>query len=598
MSGTLAKSVGISSQLLRGLPLRRDAALGHHVALGVDATGCDAALRRVGASPLSRWLALASAGILSAACTLTQGDFEPAEVSRLESAADGGASNAGVTVAATSGCMSATGCCSSSSDCTPGQVCVDGTCAAACASGEDASTCGLPLCPGPGCPERATGCSDGIRNGREPAVDCGETCPQRCLTGSACNANADCESLRCLGGRCAAPTCDDGLRNQDESDRDCGGGCPTPCIAGAACSRDADCQSGLFCAPSTRLCTDGSCQDGTQSGNEVLADCGGGECPGCPLGAPCSVGIDCASRLCAAGQCSVGTCNDGLSDGAESGVDCGGSDPACERCPDREACRADSDCASGLCEARACISCKDGLRNGSETSIDCGGGNPACAGCADGAGCSIDDDCLSGDCTAQVCLATTCADDTLNGTETDTDCGGSDPLCPRCGLGESCASDSDCSAQRCLGSICTTCGDGQQNGSETDTDCGGADPSCGRCAPGGTCQADTDCASGVCEGGLCCGGNQGDCTRCAARLSPTVDCDFPSAGIDSTGVANCNAFLSCLGNNAARCPTRSTPGCSGDNLMTDACPHNDFGGNGGTGVSRANQVLQNAGCQL
>jgi hypothetical protein len=589
VSGTLSIWISVHT-LWRMLP-RRGASLGDDAARRREAK-----LRRAGARPMPILRALA-AGFLSIACTLTQDDFEPHEVSGLDSAPDGGASSSGVAGAATSGCTSASGCCTSSSDCTAPQVCVNGTCSAACVSGEDVSTCEVPLCPGPGCPGGSTSCTDGIQNGREPAADCGETCPERCLTGSACNANADCESLRCVGSRCAAPACDDDVRNQDESDRDCGGGCPTPCVTGAACARDADCQSGLFCAPSTQLCTDGSCQDGTQSGNEMLADCGGA-CPGCPLGSPCSVETDCASRLCTAGRCSEGTCSDGQSGGDESGIDCGGSDPACARCPDWEACRAASDCASGACEAGVCISCADGRRNGTETGIDCGGGNPACDACDDGAGCSIDDDCQSGDCGAGVCLAITCPDGVLNGSETDTDCGGSDLLCPRCGPGESCASDADCSTERCAGLICTTCGDGQQNGNETDTDCGGADPSCGRCAAGDTCQADTDCASGACQGGVCCGGNLGDCTRCAERLSASVNCDFPAAGVDSTGVANCNAFLSCLTNNAARCPTRNTPGCSGDNQAADACPHNNFGGNAGTGITRANQVLQNAACQL
>jgi hypothetical protein len=136
-----------------------------------------------------------------------------------------------------------------------------------------------------------------------------------------------------------------------------------------------------------------------------------------------------------------------------------------------------------------------------------------------------------------------------------------------------------------------------RNGSETDTDCGGADLACNRCAPGDTCAADSDCASGACQDGTCCGGSQGDCTRCAQRLSPTIDCNAPAAGVDSTGVLNCNAFLACLTANVARCPTRNTPGCSGDNQATDACPHNDYGGNAGTGITRANQVLVNAGCE-
>ena len=72
---------------------------------------------------------------------------------------------------------------------------------------------------------------------------------------------------------------------------------------------------------------------------------------------------------------------------------------------------------------------------------------------------------------------------------------------------------------------------------------------------------------------------------------------MPAQGVDSTGVLNCNRFLACLTENADRCPTRSTPGCSGDN-PTDACPHNTYGGNAGTGITRADQVLENAGCQL
>jgi len=63
-------------------------------------------------------------------------------------------------------------------------------------------------------------------------------------------------------------------------------------------------------------------------------------------------------------------------------------------------------------------------------------------------------------------------------------------------------------------------------------------------------------------------------------------------------VTNCRNFLACLANNPAICPTRNAPGCSGDDQLNDACPHNSYGGNAGTGVSRASQVLQNAGCQL
>jgi hypothetical protein len=197
-----------------------------------------------------------------------------------------------------------------------------------------------------------------------------------------------------------------------------------------------------------------------------------------------------------------------------------------------------------------------------------------------------------------VCAGVSCNDDIRNGTETDTDCGGNNPACPRCPSGDSCQVDADCASLNCDGQACVSCGDGVQNGSETDVDCGGADPACTRCAPGDACSADADCASGACQSGTCCGGSQGDCTRCAQRLSPSIDCNVPAEGVDPTGVINCNAFLGCLTANAARCPTRNTPGCSGDDQATDACPHNNYGGNAGTGVTRANQVLVNAACQL
>jgi hypothetical protein len=533
--------------------------------------------------------------LLSMACTLTDDDYEPNEVSSLDSAPVG-SSDAGV--AGAPGCTGAAGCCRSASDCAEGQACVNELCSASCESSEDLSACGVSLCPGPGCPTEALRCTDGIADGRESAVDCGESCPNRCLNGSACNVDLDCESLRCVSSMCAAPTCSDGIRNQDESAIDCGGSCPASCAAGAACTRDADCGAALFCAPSTQLCTDGTCQDGQRSGNEVLADCGGGDCPGCPSGSPCSSANDCASRVCSSGECRDATCSDGVSSGDESGVDCGGSDPACPRCEDGAGCTSGTDCNSRACESGVCISCSDGRRDGSETGPDCGGPSAACARCGAGERCSIDDDCASDACRAGACAAASCQDGDRNGSETDIDCGGGDPACPRCGSGSACALGSDCASQSCGDNVCISCGDGLQNGSESDTDCGGADPSCGRCAPGATCQLDADCASGACEGGRCCGGSQGDCTRCAERLSASVNCDFPSAGQDSTGVAICNAFLGCLSSNIARCPTRNTPGCSGDDQVNDACAHNNFGGNAGTGLTRANQVLQNAGCQL
>jgi hypothetical protein len=45
-----------------------------------------------------------------------------------------------------------------------------------------------------------------------------------------------------------------------------------------------------------------------------------------------------------------------------------------------------------------------------------------------------------------------CSDSTLNGNETDVDCGG--PDCPKCSLGKTCQGDADCSSGACDTSVC------------------------------------------------------------------------------------------------------------------------------------------------
>lgn len=528
----------------------------------------------------------------SGACTLTHGDFEPNEVSRLDTDPTGG--DVGGAGTSGAGCPPGLRCCTLDAECGTDETCAAGLCTSVC-TGEDPSACDIPLCPGPSCPDSAR-CDDGVQNGREPAPDCGASCPAPCLTASACNLDLDCISGRCSGGSCQAESCDDGVLNQGETAVDCGGPCSAPCPAGAACTTDADCGAGFVCATATRRCTAESCQDGVLSGSETLVDCGGGVCPGCSPSSPCSRGDDCDSGICSQGLCAEAACPDGVANGAESGLDCGGADADCPRCADGQTCAGATDCASERCSAAVCVSCADGARNGTETGTDCGGG--ACPSCAGGEGCTVDADCADADCREGACVAARCDDGVSNGAEADTDCGGPDPACERCDDGARCTAASDCASQRCQAARCVSCGDGVQNGTESDTDCGGADPTCQRCVPGAACQVDADCASGVCDGGACCGGALGDCTRCALRLSPSVDCDVPSAGVDQTGVVNCGQFLACLAENTERCPTRTTPGCSGDNQVADACPHNDYGGNAGTGVTRANQVLTNAGCQL
>lgn len=103
------------------------------------------------------------------------------------------------------------------------------------------------------------------------------------------------------------------------------------------------------------------CNDGYQNGEETGVDCGGSTCVGCPVGAACTKGGDCASFVCdeSNGVCLAPTCDDGVKNAAEGGIDCG---QGCgTRCELNSECRIDEDCfscncsgdetAAGTCEA-------------------------------------------------------------------------------------------------------------------------------------------------------------------------------------------------------------------------------------------------------
>ena len=90
-------------------------------------------------------------------------------------------------------------------------------------------------------------CSNGVKDPDELDVDCGDlalACA-RCGTGQKCSVGLSCASGRCGPGNstgvwrteCQAPACPDGVRNGAEVDVDCGDAaltCPR-CAAGKAC---------------------------------------------------------------------------------------------------------------------------------------------------------------------------------------------------------------------------------------------------------------------------------------------------------------------------------------------------------------------------
>jgi len=143
--------------------------------------------------------------------------------------------------------------------------------------------------------------------------------------------------------------------------------------------------------------------------------------------------------------------------------------------------------------------CADNVVDGTETDIDCGGA--ACGPCANGKRCALPTDCAGSVCTGGLCQAVGCANLVKDATETDVDCGG--VTCSPCAQGKHCLVTGDCASGTCTAGVCETpsCTDHLKNGTETDVDCGGA--LCPPCGPQQGCAVAGDCMSGVCAAAKC-----------------------------------------------------------------------------------------------
>jgi hypothetical protein len=400
-------------------------------------------------------LALLGVGTVLAACTLTSDDYEP----KLLAVQRQLQPDSGVAAPVPPACADAAQCCAAL-PCPTDQICVAGTC------GPGSGAAGAPACTG-----------------------------------------TDCSMPEPLP---LAASCEDKLRNQDETDTDCGGSCAQSCAVGQRCAGDTDCAQGAFCSPESARCESVSCSDNVRNGSEILADCGGGECAGCPNGTVCREPVDCLSGVCGAdNRCAAPSCDDGVKNQNELDVDCGG---VCRgSCEAGRVCAGGTDCQSGVCLPRGCAqgiasccqapSCTDGVTNGDEPVVDCG--NLACGRCDVGRLCTANVQCQSGLCQFGRCATpATCNDNVRNGTETGIDCGGD--RCPRCRDLLTCSVAADCVNNNCdQRGICISCGDAVQDGTETGVDCGGSDPFCRRCLPGEACQSNTDCQNMFCLGGVC-----------------------------------------------------------------------------------------------
>jgi hypothetical protein len=440
--------------------------------------------------------------------------------------------------------------CADKLGCVTAADCQSKVCNTAIAATYSAGTCAVPTC------------LDTVQNGNETDKDCGGvTCTARCADGKRCATDSDCVSKVCDStGTCAVPTCNDSAQNGNETGLNCGGSCAPVkrCGTGVGCNVDGDCASNncctaASCGTSLNKCVAASCTDGKTNQDETGIDCGGNTCTKrCGPNQPCLSKADCDSGVCSNSVCQAPTCTDTVKNGNESDIDCGTACP--KLCEDGKTCVGPGDCVSGVCKSattgapKTCAvpTCTDGIKNGNEScSADHGGGCPD--KCPQGSTCNLKSDCdatvANIDCIKNVCSVPSCKDGSIDGDETDVDCGGS---CGPCGDAKVCKVNGDCTSKHCAadsgGLHCApaSCSDTLINQGESGTDCGGTSP-CAKCGTGLGCTQKTDCINGVCDSST---------SKCAAPTCSDTVQNQQETDLDCGG-PNCRTSLSACDNGKA-----------------------------------------------
>ncbi len=202
-----------------------------------------------------------------------------------------------------------------------------------------------------------------------------------------------------------------------------------------------------------------------------------------------------------------------------------------------EVCTADD--AGARCDEPP-AACDDGTMNGSETDVDCGGD---CGPCPNEFDCEADEDCESGICARRVCVEEACDDGVTNGAETDVDCGGD--ACAECQAGQSCSVGADCGSGVCDSGLCleANCEDGIMNGDETGADCGGR--TCAGCPLDEACLDSSDCESLYCSREVCTEPSCDDRTRNGTEsdIDCGGDCSPCGAGFLCAEGADCRSDI-------------------------------------------------------
>jgi hypothetical protein len=162
--------------------------------------------------------------------------------------------------------------------------------------------------------------------------------------------------------------------------------------------------------------------------------------------------------------------------------------------------------------------------------VACPEGDVACVSCH-----SADDCGTPPPCRFQACVEGRCETlDALVGTPCPTGVcsAASPPTCIECILDTDCGNGAYCHAE-----ACARCNDNSKNGDEYDTDCGGHCPSC----LGQPCTGGNACKSGFCIDGFCCESECSKCTKCGGdgqcAYTPQFEDDVPDG---CAGTETCN----------------------------------------------------------
>ncbi|UCE59670.1 MAG: S8 family serine peptidase [Phycisphaerales bacterium] len=403
-----------------------------------------------------------------------------------------------------------------------------------------------------------------------------------------CGWNID--DVQIWGRNTGTATCSDGIQNQGEDRIDCGGPCPAcECTNDAACSDGAycngvetcdaygDCQSGTAVDCNDAVgCTDDSCNEGTDSCDNIAIDANCDNGLYCDGAETCHATLDCQSGTSVNCNDGVGCTDDSCNEGTDS-CDNVANDANCDNglyCDGAETCHATLDCQSGTA-----VDCNDGVGC---TDDSCNEGTDSCdnltndANCDNGLYCDGAEWChATSDCQAGTTVdcndGVGCTNDSCNEGTDSCDNIADDGNCDNglfCDGTETCHATLDCRAgsDPCPGQLC-------DEGGDFCYDCGG-DPDCddgvycngAETCVGGTCQAGTavDCNDGVgCTDDSC---NEG--TDSCDNIANNANCDN---GLYCDGAETCHTTLDCQSGSAVDC--NDAVGCTDDscNEGTDSC---------------------------